>query len=165
MEREDRFIGRYYHNQFGEEGKFWFAVQPSDDPETVFHATDVTDKSGDEGFDEGYADYDISDDEFVKRKLDELFDILEVPHNKRRYSISAKDRVNYIWKDLFDYIFTYDKEKGVGDMPYGTFKGDKHITYYPLSKEKELAASRLDLGIFIYNTIKRDGSCQITAEL
>lgn len=158
-------MGRYFSNQFGEEGKFWFGVQPSDDPATVFGATNVTDKSGDEGFDEGYIDYDISDDGFVKDRLDELFDILGVPQNKRRYSVSANDRVKYIWEDLFDYIFTYDKEKGVDDMPYGTMKDGKHITYYPLSKTKELAASRLDLGIFIYNTIKRDGTCQITAEL
>ena len=158
-------MGRYYSNQFGEEGKFWFAVQPSDDPETVFGATDVTDKSDEEGFDEGYADYDISDGEFVKKKLDEQYDIIGVPKDERRYNVSIDKRGSYVWDDLFDYIFTYDKEKGVKDMPYGDFKNGEHITYYPLSREKELAASRISLGLFILSTIKRDGTCQITAEL
>ena len=60
-------MGRYYHNQFGEEGKFWFAVQPSEDPVTVFGGADVTDKSDEDGFDEDYADYDIDDAEYVKK--------------------------------------------------------------------------------------------------
>lgn len=158
-------MGRYYSNQFGEEGKFWFGVQPSDDPATVFGATDVTDESGEEGFDESYVDYDISDDEFVRKKIDEQYDILEVPKDKRRYEVPIGKRVPYIWDELFDYIFTYEEPKDEHVVPYGDMKAGKHITYYPLSKKKELAASRLDLGLFIYDTIKRDGTCQITAEL
>ena len=159
-------MGRYYSNQFGEEGKFWFAVQPSDDPETVFGATDVTDESDEEGFDEGYIDYDISDGEFVKKKLDEQYDIIGVPKDKRRYNVPIDKRSSYIWDDLFDYIFTYEKPESSSDtIPYGDFKNGKHITYWAKDKNKELAASRISLGLFILSTINRDGYCSLTAEL
>lgn len=158
-------MGRYYHNQFGEEGKFWFAVQPSGDPATVFGGTDVTDESGEEGFDESYADYDISDGDFVRKKLDEQYDILGVPQDERRYNVAVDKRGSYLWNDLFNYIFTYEKPKNFDDIPYGDFKNGEHRTYYALSKEKELAASRIDLGLFILSTINRDGTCSLTAEL
>lgn len=157
-------MGRYYHNQFGEEGKFWFGVQPSEDPATVFGATDVTETDS-EDYDEDYADYDISDDEFVKKKLDEQYDILGVPKDKRRYRIDTDKRGKYIWGELFDYIFSYEKPEKYDGIPYGDFEDGKHITYYALSREKELAASRVSLGLFILNTIYRDGVCSMTAEL
>lgn len=158
-------MGRYYQNQFGEEGKFWFAVQPSDDPETVFGATDVTDESDEDGFDESYADYDIDDGDFVRKKLDEQYDILGVPQDERRYNVSADKRSSYLWDDLFKYFLTYEKPEGFDGIPYGDFKDGEHITYYALSKEKELAASRISLGLFILSTINRDGYCSLTAEL
>ena len=43
--------------------------------------------------------------------------------------------------------------------------GEGEPTMYPISKEKELAASRVVLGLFIYNSIKNNGSCFMTAEL
>ena len=158
-------MGRYYHNQDGNEGKFWFAVQPSDDPATVFGGMDVTDKSDEDGFDEGYTDYDIDDAEYVKKKLNEQYDILGVPEDKRRFDMPIDKRGKYIWEELFDYIFSHEKPDGFDGIPYGDYKDGEHRTYYALSKEKELAASRLDLGLFIYNTIKRDGICSMTAEL
>ena len=74
-------MGRWYYDQTGNQGKFWFAVQPSDDPKTI----------------------------------------------------------------------------------YGMSEGEP--TMYPISSEKELAASRVVLGLFIYNSIKNNGSCFMTAEL
>lgn len=47
----------------------------------------------------------------------------------------------------------------------GYFMGEGKPTMYPISKEKELAASRVVLGLFIYNSIKNNGSCFMTAEL
>lgn len=158
-------MGRYYHNQFGEEGKFWFGVQPSDDPESVFGATDVTDESDEDGFDEDYKDYDIDDAEYVAKKLNEQYDILGVPTEKRRFDVDVGKRGKYIWDELFDYIFTYEKPKDDRIIPYGDFKNGEHITYYAMSREKELAASRIDLGLFILGTIKRHGVCSMTAEM
>lgn len=164
-------MGRYYSNQFGEEGKFWFAVQPSDDPESVYGGVDVTDvtdianESEESGYDAGYIDYDIFDGELVKKKLDEQYDILEVPKDKRKFNVPIGERGKYIWEELFDYIFSYEKPDGFDGIPYGDYKDGEHITYYALSKEKELAASRIDLGLFILKTIRRAGVCSMTAEL
>lgn len=158
-------MGRYYQNQFGEEGKFWFAVQPSDDPETVFGGYDVTDKSDEDGFDESYADYDIDDAEYVKKKLDEQYDILEVPQDKRRFDVPLDKRGSYLWNELFEYFLTYEKPKDDHIIPYGEFRNGEHITYYAMSREKELAASRISLGLFILDTIRRAGVCSMTAEL
>lgn len=156
-------MGRYYHNQFGEEGKFWFAVQPSDDPETIFGATDVTDED-DEEYDPQYRDYDIDDEKFVAKKINEQYDIIGVPANKRRFDVDDESRTSYIWEDLFDYIWTYEKPEDSDTIPYGDFKNGEHITYWAKDKNKELAASRVNLGLFILSTIKRDGTCQLTAE-
>lgn len=158
-------MGRYYHNQFGEEGKFWFGVQPSDDPATVFGATYVTDESDEDGFDEDYKDYDIDDDEYVAKKLNEQYDILGVPTEKRRFDVPLDKRGSYIWDELFDYIFTYEKPEKYDGIPYGDFKDGEHITYYALSKEIELAASRISLGLFILDTIRRAGVCSMTVGL
>ena len=157
-------MGRYYHNQDGEEGKFWFGVQPSDDPVTVFGGTDVTD-TDDEDYDEDYADFDIDDEEYVAKKLNEQYDILGVPTEKRRFDVDVDKRSDYIWNELFDYIFSYEKPEKYDGIPYGDFKDGKHITYYALSREKELAASRVSLGLFILGTIKRHGSCFMTANM
>lgn len=159
-------MGRFYQNQFGEEGKFWFAVQPSDDPETVFDGVDVTEiDDEDEDDNDYYIDYDIDDAEYVKKKLDEQYDILGVPKEKRRFDVPIGERGKYIWEELFDYIFSHEKPDGFDGIPYGDYKDGEHITYYALSKEKELAASRLDLGLFILDTIRRAGVCSMTAEL
>ena len=158
-------MGRFYNNQDGAEGKFWFGVQPSDDPESVFGATDVTDESEESRFDTGYVDYEIVDDEYVAKKLNEQYDILGVPTEKRRFDVDVGKRGKYIWDELFDYIFSYEKPEKYDGIPYGDFKDGEHITYYALSKEKELAASRIDLGLFILGTIKRHGICSMTAEM
>lgn len=158
-------MGRYYHNQDGEEGKFWFGVQPSDDPATVFGGVDVTDKSDEDGFDEDYTDYDIDDAEYVKKKLNEQYDIIGVPTEKRRFDVEVNKRGDYIWNELFDYVFTYEKPKDDHIIPYGDFKDGKRITYYARSRKIELAASRIDLGLFILGTIRRHGFCSMTAEM
>lgn len=158
-------MGRYYQNQFGEEGKFWFGVQPSDDPETIFGGMDVTSKSGNDGFDECYADYDIYDEEFVKKALDEQYDILEVPKAERKYYLPDAERTDYVWGTLFDYIFTYEKPENFNGIPYGSYTDGVEKTYYPKDERKTLAASRVALGLFILSTIERDGSCQLTADL
>lgn len=161
-------MGRYYHDQTGNEGKFWFAVQPSDDPKTIYGMSEVEpddDGGEDEGYGESYIDYDSSDDEYVKKQLDIQYDILGVPKDERKYE--CDDENTYVWEDLAKYYLTEQQpqEDESGYRVSGYFMGEGEPTMYPISKEKELAASRVQLGLFIYNSIKNNGSCFMTAEL
>ena len=63
-------MGRYYSTQTGKEGKFWFAVQPSDDPRTVYHMGEIEpDDEWDEesGYSDSYTDYESADAEKIKK--------------------------------------------------------------------------------------------------
>jgi hypothetical protein len=62
-------MGRYYDGDI--EGKFWFAVQSSDDGE-YFGALDITEENTDSDYHEGFVDYVIyfSDIDRVKAGID-----------------------------------------------------------------------------------------------
>ena len=161
-------MGRMYYDQTGNEGKFWFAVQPSDDPKTIYGMGEVEpDDEGDEdsGYGETYIDYDSSNDEYVKKQLDKQYDILGVPKDERKYE--CDDGNAYVWDDLAKYFLTEQEppEDATEYRACGYFMGEGEPTMYPISSEKELAASRVVLGLFIYNSIKKNGSCFMTAEL
>ena len=161
-------MGRMYYDQTGNEGKFWFAVQPSDDPKTIYGMGEVEpDDEGDEdsGYGETYIDYESSNDEYVKKQLDKQYDILGVPKEERKYE--CDDGNAYVWDDLAKYFLTEQEpqEDATGYSACGYHMGDDKPTMYPISSEKELAASRVVLGLFIYNSIKNNGSCFMTAEL
>lgn len=163
-------MGRWYHDQTGKDGKFWFAVQPSDDPKTIYGMSEVEpdddwDEEENDGYGESYIDYESSNDEYVKKQLDKQYDILGVPEEERKYE--CDDENAYVWDDLAKYFLTEQEpqEDATGDKACGYFMGEGEPTMYPISSEKELAASRVVLGLFIYNSIKKDGSCFLTAEL
>lgn len=148
-------MGRYYANQQGDQGKFWVALQPSDDPETVY---DMDECDTDDGT---FTNYFGDNSELIKVKLDEQYDILGVPKDERKYELAnINDRFDYIWKDLFKYYLRYDNPDDVA----GYYIGDNKPSAYPISEKLALAASRVDLGLFIYNTIKEYGECTMEAE-
>lgn len=155
-------MGRYYNTQTGKEGKFWFAVQPSDDPRTIYHMDDVSEYDEEEDY-ESYSDYESSDAEKIKKHLDEQYDILGVPKEERKYECEKEGE--YVWEDLAKYYLT-EKEppKDEAYKVCGYYMGEDKPTMYPISKDKELAASRVQLGLVIYNTILTEGECLLTAE-
>lgn len=162
-------MGRYYQTQTGKEGKFWFAVQPSDDPEKVYGMSELeyddehADEAG-EGYGEWYVDFETADADYVKKQLDKQYDILGVPKDKRKYKID--DEGDYVWHDIVDYYLTEEQTKDEhGRDNIGYSMGDDKPTMYPISKEKELAASRVQLGLVVYNCILNNGYCCITADL
>ena len=160
-------MGRYYSVQTGKEGKFWFAVQPSDDPKTVYHMGEIEpDDEWDEesGYSDSYTDYESSDAKKIKKHLDEQYDILGVPKEERKYKCENEGK--YVWEELTKYYLT-EKEPpkdAMGHMACGYYMGDDRPTMYPISSEKELAASRVQLGLVIYNTILTEGICMLNAE-
>ena len=159
-------MGRYYSVQTGKEGKFWFAVQPSDDPKTVYHMGEIEpDDEWDEesGYSDTYTDYESADAKKIKKHLDEQYDILGVPKEERKYK--CEDEGHYVWHDLAKYYLT--EQEPPKDEAYkvcGYYMGDDKPTMYPISSEKELAASRVQLGLVIYNTILTEGVCMLNAE-
>lgn len=159
-------MGRYYNTQTGKEGKFWFAVQPSDDPRTVYHMGEIEpDDEWDEesGYSDSYTDYESADAEKIKKHLDEQYDILGVPKEERKYK--CENEGEYVWEDLAKYYLTEKETKdAMGHKACGYYMGDDKPTMYPISSEKELAASRVQLGLVIYNTILTEGICMLNAE-
>ena len=162
-------MGRYYSVQTGKEGKFWFAVQPSDDPRTVYHMGEIEIEPDDEwdeesGYSDSYTDYESADAEKIKKHLDEQYDILGVPKEERKYK--CENEGHYVWEDLAKYYLT-EKEPpkdASGHVACGYYMGEDKPTMYPISSEKELAASRVQLGLVIYNTILTEGICMLNAE-
>lgn len=153
-------MGRFYTNQVGEQGKFWVAVQPSNDPKVVYGMDEV---KSDNQEDEGFIDYWTDDYDFVKLKLDQQYNKLKVPNENRKYDFDDTDEMgDYVWDYIMQFAFT--KEKPNDSRIIGTYFG-KNDTRYPISKELELAASRVDLGLFILHTIKKCGECFLNAEL
>lgn len=157
-------MGRYYYCNSGREGKFWFAVQPSTDPKDIYGMSEIPaddmEYEEDNGYGESFVDYETSDDVRVKKQLNKQYDILGVPKEERKYEVENVG--GYVWDTLRKYYLT-TKQQNDGDVGY--HMGDDEPTMYPLSKEKELAASRVQLGLNIYNEIKQLGYCSMTADL
>lgn len=171
-------MGRYYtSNNSGEQGKFWFAVQPSDDVETIYGMTMVEpprDMEGEEeedweGYGESWADYETGDTQYVIDQLNKQYDILGVPQEERIYEYEDEwnaetledknGRNDYVWGTMKKYFLTKTKTDGIGYA-----MGNGMETEYPISKEKELAASRVNLGLFILHDIQNYGECSMNME-
>lgn len=141
-------------------------MQPSDDPATIYRMDEIEpDDEWDEesGYSETYTDYESSDAENIKKHLDEQYDILGVPKDERKYE--CENEGEYVWKDLAKYYLT--EQEPPKDEAYkvcGYYMGEDKPTMYPIDKDKELAASRVQLGLVIYNTILTEGECLLTAE-
>lgn len=160
-------MGRYYFCNSGREGKFWFAVQPSTDPKDIYGMNEIPaddmEYEEDNGYGECFVDYEAYDAERIKKRLDKQYDILGVPQEERKYEM--EDVGDYVWHTLQKYYLTEKQTKdNDGNINIGYAMGDDS-TLYPISKEKELAASRVQLGLNIYNEIKQLGYCSMTADL
>lgn len=114
-------------------------------------------------YSESYTDYESADAEKIKRHLDEQYDILGVPKEERKYKL--EDEGEYVWHDLVKYFLTeQEPPKDEAYKVVGYYMGEDKPTMYPISSEKELAASRVQLGLVIYNTILTEGICMLNAE-
>lgn len=166
-------MGRFYNtNHFT--GKFGFAVQPSDDPGEVF---------GMEEQDRTEIDYFLDGSEenirMVKKKLDEQYDILGVPQEKRVYHVeSDEDATNKLYYPLATYAYEVvpldeykskdmiavggDKEWEAQFYKDGLTEENSRIIAKP---EKDLAIFRVYLGVKILSDLESEGECYLTAEL
>lgn len=172
-------MGRYYNsNNFN--GKFAFAVQSSSDPEFFGmeeqEPTEIT--------------YYLEDSEEarkeIKNKLDEQYDILEYPKEKRVYSIKKEEELNPLYDDMDKYIYRYIKndELPEGVIGYASihdgwwkqFVPDelkslsevefrKNYSIIPKNGNTPLAMARIALGIRILSDLMLDGYCELYAEL
>lgn len=153
-------MGRYYDTAYGDfNGKFWFGVQPSDDPEQVYGMRATC---GDDSF----TDYEAGEEdaENIMNALDEQFKKLGVSKEKRRYRFENSNEVGaYVWDELPDYYLTETVTKGRDGMPNIPWAMGER-TMYPKTPEKVLAAARVNLGLNILNDIRKHGICQLNAE-
>ena len=163
-------MGRYYRTTEGREGKFALCSQPSTDPEGFFgleeqEPTEV----------EYYANKD--QEEYIKSRVDELYDKLEVPKEKRVYyfGITNEDNKNSMsaWYDTVEK-YAYKKinnaevkryEKLLGEKLDKFYCEEKHKTMIEKFKGSSLCMARIKLGVVILSDIKDTGECWITADL
>ena len=153
-------MGRYYNTSSGREGKFMFGVQPSDDPEFF-------------GMCAGSVQYyaDESNEPEIKKKLDELYDELEVPKDKRIYYFKEYEDLDkfeneYLYPKCFVSVKNDDekeKEKHKGEGAWASYKGDEYTDYQ--IGNRALTLARIRLGLTVLSDIKDDGFCDLDAEL
>ena len=158
-------MGRYFQTETGREGKFMFAVQPSDDPGFMGmkeqEPTDI----------QYYADKD--DEEKIREMLDKQYDLLNVPKEDRLYT--CKDLAEYDEYEnrvLIDRVFVEIKEDNKDEMEKykdkirwssgkpGYIMFERHGREYGT-----LPLARIRLGVVILSDIKDTGECWLTAEL
>lgn len=158
-------MGRYYYTNNNDfDGKFWFGVQSSDDPERVYGMKPSA------SYSESEVDFDADeqDNERIMTELDRQFSLLGVPKNERRYRFDSANEIGaYVWDDLRDKFLTKKPTRdraGRPNIPYG-FGDSAKDHMWPRSPEKVLAAARVDLGLRILNDIRIHGACHMTAEL
>lgn len=136
-----------------------FGVQSSNDPEYMGMSEDPT-------FIQYYASKD--DEPKIKAKLDEQYDILGVPKEKRMYyakDLEAYDR--YENEELEDKVWVKVKD---GSEEEKQFNGktkwyceDKGYTLYE-RENMALVLARIRLGVNILSDIKEKGYCSLEAE-
>lgn len=155
-------MGRYYSCNADMHGKFWFGVQPSFDVEDVFGLERTSGKDDDNNL-TSYGE----DIEKVKHAIDEQFDILQVPLVKRRYQFDMCHEIgNYVWDDIWKFFLTRIDPKD-GSIPYcmsSDGDGTTDDRAWPRSPKRMLAASRVQLGLIIYNAMRIDGYCDMEWE-
>ena len=159
-------MGRYYATETGREGKFMFGVQPSDDAGYMGmleqEPTSV----------DYYADKD--DETKIRLMLDEQYDLLEIPQDKRIY-YTDKDWKTYDKFEgevLYPKVFVSVKEDDEEEMAKhkGEIKwamGKEGYVSFEIGKKRvrTLALARIRLGIVILSDIKDTGECWLNAEL
>lgn len=153
-------MGRYW-NSNSHEGKFGFAVQPSDDPE-IF---------GMESQEPCVIDYYLGGDAEniaeAEKVLDKQYDILGVAKKDRIYEYTSE----YYYEEISAILKKYHKKNW---HRYNEAEDGKIIPYadeewqegaVPNNRDVALAENRLDLGLAILTELKKDGYCSLTAEL
>lgn len=152
-------MGRYYYTDGGREGKFMFGVQPSDDPEYMGM-----------GEDPSYIEYYASEDDApkIKQRLDEQYDILGIPKDKRMYYAKDAEEYNkYENKELEDKVWIKVKDDSEEAKQFeGKTKWwceDKGYTMYERDN-MALVLARIRLGVNILSDIKDAGCCSLRAE-
>ena len=156
-------MGRYYSTDGGREGKFMFAVQSSDDPEFLgMHEQEPTNITY-------YASEE--DAERIKKKLDEEYDALGIPTDKRVYYRDKDDykewenfEENVLHDKVFITISDDDKEgleKHKGEIRWGN--GKIGCTDYAIDG-MPIHLARIRLAVDILSDIKDSGYCVLDAE-
>lgn len=152
-------MGRYYDTDSGRSGKFMFGVQPSDDPEYMGMTEDNTKirfYSGEE------------DEPNVRAKLDEQYDILEIPKDKRIYYIKDWGEYDKYEKEtLEDKVWvkvkrgSKEEEQHRGEDKWASDKPDEVMFE---KTGTALVLARIRLGLVILSDIKDEGYCSLEAE-
>ena len=173
--KEDIKMGRYFHLGSGKfDGKFGFTVQDSTDPE-IF---------GMEEQEPCYIDYYLEDskeaEEHIIKVLNEQYDILGYPEEKRIYQVERQSEIDEKLDDIQDYVFIAKKrEAGKSEIGYALSEEDEEkLRPEGVSKEEfdknwlivarpgaDLAECRIYLGIKILSELKSMGYCSLEAEL
>ena len=151
-------MGRYYSTDAGYEGKFWVGLQSSTDPGDVYGM-----EERDTLEDEQQIIYYSDDIKMVRKRLDGQFEKLGVPMMLRKYEFSnAAEIWDYVWGELGGFFTT---ETPPHEHAIGWYGGEGKPTVYGKSEELERTASRIDLGLIIYNSmLKQHGECWLKAE-
>ena len=164
-------MGRYYHSNEGREGKFALCSQSSTDPGDFFgleeqEPTEI----------EYYAG--SSQEEDIKKKVNELYDKLGVPEDKRIFYFNivhegGEPNQMETWYEMVEQyayikinraeIKRYEKLRGEKIDQY--YCDDKHKTLIEKFKGANLCMARIKLGVVILSDIKDTGECWITADL
>ena len=175
-------MGRYYNTQTGRSGKFGVCIQSSMDARDFFGASE----SG--LMDESTGEFFIGKDqkEELKGKIDELYDKLEVPKEKRVYylqnnrfpSNTDKGVSEGEFHDLLnDYtliivhrneVKRYNKRDGYEHNSWYSERAEaagKHMTAIESREGATLCGCRLYLGLTMLSDIEDTGECWLTAEL
>lgn len=158
-------MGRFYRTTEGREGKFALGSQPSTDPGVFFEMeeqepTEIEYHAGQE------------QEEEIKKKVDELYDKLKVPKDKRSYYYDPKKSLAD-WYDMMEK-YCYTKVNRAEIKRYEKIRGEKLDQYYTEEKHKtliekfkgsSLCMARIKLGLTILSDIKDTGECWLTADI
>ena len=99
-------MGRYYETNTGRRGKFMFGVQSSDDP--GYMGMNEQDRS--------YIDYyaDRDDEQKIRNKLDEQYDILGMPKGKRLYTYKEEKEYDERYHpDKYTWVLNTGKKQTI----------------------------------------------------
>lgn len=152
-------MGRYYSTDSGRSGKFMFGVQSSDDPAYMGMAEDDTKiyfYSGEE------------DEPNIRASLDEQYDILKIPKDKRIYYIKDWDEYDKYEKEVLeDKVWIKCKEGSKEEKEHkgeARWASDKPGEVMFEKAGTALVVARIRLGLVILSDIKDEGYCSLEAE-
>ena len=146
-------MGRYYNTNSGRSGKFGFGCQSSSDPQDFFGMKDQEPNTITYWADN--EDYD-----YIKGKLDEVYNEAKVPQGERIYELYGGENEYQEFHNKFHKYFFETCKAGEGN-----FAGENNTTEREVFANAHLAQSRLWLGLVILTDLLEDGYCELDAEL